>query len=60
MLNIGKALFANAVLAYGLVFALQALGLILSIFLLNKVNVREFQDNAKTAIATVMAGDLDG
>ncbi|MBE9196903.1 PucC family protein [Synechocystis sp. LEGE 06083] len=59
ILNIGKALFANAVLAYGLVFALQALGLILSIFLLNKVNVREFQDNAKTAIATVMAGDLD-
>jgi BCD family chlorophyll transporter-like MFS transporter len=60
VLNIGKTLFTNPVLAYGLVFALQALGLILSIFLLNKVNVREFQDNAKTAITTVMAGDLDG
>jgi len=60
VLNVGKSLFPNPVLAYGLVFALQAIGLVLSIFLLNQVNVREFQDNAKTAIATVMAGDLDG
>ena len=60
VLNVGKSLFPNPVLAYGLVFALQAVGLVLSIFLLNRVNVREFQDNAKTAIATVMAGDLDG
>ena len=60
VLNVGKSLFPNPVLAYGLVFALQAVGLVLSILLLNRVNVREFQDNAKTAIATVMAGDLDG
>lgn len=60
VLNVGKSLFPNPVLAYGLVFLLQALGLGVSILLLNRVNVREFQDNAKTAIATVMAGDLDG
>ncbi len=60
VLNLGKALFSSTVLAYSLVFGLQALGLILSIFLLNRVNVREFQDNAQKAITTVMAGDLDG
>ena len=60
MLNVGKTWFTDPVLAYGLVFALQAVGLVLSILLLNRVNVREFQDNAKTSIATVMAGDLDG
>jgi len=60
VLNVGKTWFTNPVLAYGLVFLLQAVGLVLSILLLNRVNVREFQDNAKTAIATVMAGDLDG
>ncbi len=59
VLNLGKVLFTEPVLAYGLVFALQSLGLIASIFLLNRVNIREFQDNAKTAIATVMTGDLD-
>lgn len=60
VLNIGKTLFSNPVLAYGLVFALQAVGLILSIVILNRVNVREFKDSANTAIATVMASDLDG
>ncbi|BFM39318.1 BCD family MFS transporter [Synechocystis sp. LKSZ1] len=59
VLNIGKEIFSQPVLAYGLVFLLQAVGLVASIFLLNRVNIREFQDNAQRAIATVMAGDLD-
>jgi BCD family chlorophyll transporter-like MFS transporter len=59
VLNIGKNLFSQSVLAYGLVFLLQAIGLVASIFLLNRVNIREFQDNAQRAIAAVMAGDLD-
>ena len=59
VLNIGKDLFSLPVLAYGLVFACQALGLTISIFLLNRVNIREFQDNAQKAIAAVMAGDFD-
>ena len=33
--------------------------MILSIFLLNRVNVREFQDNASVAIATILEGELD-
>ncbi|NET57252.1 MAG: BCD family MFS transporter [Symploca sp. SIO2E6] len=60
VLNLGKLLFPLPVLSYGMVFALQALGMILAIGVLNKVNVREFQENAQQAIATVMEGDLDG
>lgn len=60
VLDVGKTLFSAPVLAYGSVFALQALGMILAIGILNQVNVREFQDNTKRAIATVMEGDLDG
>jgi BCD family chlorophyll transporter-like MFS transporter len=60
VLNLGKLLFSQPVLSYAMVFAIQALGMILAIWVLNKVNVREFQENAKQAIATVMEGDLDG
>jgi BCD family chlorophyll transporter-like MFS transporter len=60
ILNAGKMLFVNPVLAYGIVFVIQALGLVLAVWLLGRVNVREFRENAKAAIATVMAGDLDG
>jgi BCD family chlorophyll transporter-like MFS transporter len=59
VLNLGKALFTAPVLAYGMVFALQALGMILAIWFLGRVNVKEFQDNARAAIANVMEGDLD-
>ena len=60
VLNLGKTLFTSPVLAYGLVFGLQVVGLILSVGLLNRVNVREFQDNAEKAMTTVMAGELEG
>ncbi len=59
VLDIGKTLFTAPVLAYGLVFSLQALGMIAAITVLNQVNVKEFQENAQNAIATVMSGDLD-
>jgi BCD family chlorophyll transporter-like MFS transporter len=59
VLNLGKALFTVPVLAYGTVFALQAVGMIVAIVLLRRVNVKEFRDNAKAAIAAVMEGDLD-
>ena len=45
--------------AYSLVFGIQALGMLLAVTLLSRVNVKEFQDNAKEAIATVLASDLD-
>lgn len=59
VLNLGKVLFPSLVLAYGTVFALQAAGMIVAIILLRRVNVKEFRDNARAAIAAVMEGDLD-
>jgi BCD family chlorophyll transporter-like MFS transporter len=58
-LNIGKILFESPVFAYSAVFVLQALGLILSIVILRRVNVQEFQERAKNAIAIVMEGELE-
>ncbi|AFZ43640.1 PUCC protein [Halothece sp. PCC 7418] len=60
VLDLGKVLFSTPVLAYGLVFGLQALGMLGAIALLNRVNVSEFQTSTNQAIATVMEGDLDG
>ena len=60
ILNLGKILFTAPVLAYSTVFATQALGMVLAIWLLGHVNVKEFQANAKQAIATVLANELDG
>jgi MFS transporter, BCD family, chlorophyll transporter len=59
VLNLGKVLFSVPVLAYGTVFALQAAGMLWAVWLLRRVNVKEFQENAKAAIASVMEGDLD-
>jgi len=59
MLDLGQMLFTMPVMAYGFVFAVQATGLILATGLLKRVNVREFQTNAKQAIAAVIESDLD-
>ncbi len=59
VLDVGKALFSNLVLAYGLVFMLQSLGMLLAVWFLSRVNVREFRTNAKQAIATILEGELD-
>jgi BCD family chlorophyll transporter-like MFS transporter len=59
-LTLGKTLFGSAFMAYGLVFALQAMGMGLAIACLQRVNVQEFRDSAKTAIATVIANELEG
>ncbi|MDJ0574473.1 MAG: BCD family MFS transporter [Xenococcaceae cyanobacterium MO_234.B1] len=60
ILDIGKALFASPIWSYGLVFATQAVGMIVAIVILNQVDVQEFQETTGKAIATVMEGDLDG
>lgn len=60
VLDLGKVLFSEPVFSYGLVFVVQAGGLICATWLLNRVNIREFQENTKQAIALVMEGDLDG
>lgn len=60
VLTVGKQIFStNLVLAYGTVFGLQALGMLLAVWFLGRVDVREFRRNAKAAIATVLAGELD-
>ncbi|MFB2893721.1 BCD family MFS transporter [Aerosakkonemataceae cyanobacterium BLCC-F50] len=59
VLDLGKKLFTNLVLAYGLVFALQAVGMIVAVWFLRRVNVMEFRTNAKDAIASVLGNDLD-
>lgn len=59
LLNLGQMLFTMPAMAYGFVFAVQAIGLILATGLLKRVNVREFQTNARQAIAAVIESDLD-
>ena len=60
ILDIGKGIFDTSLLAYGLVFAIQAVGMIVAIAILDRVDVQEFKDNTSKALATVMEGDLDG
>lgn len=60
ILDIGRAIFQTPLLAYSCVFALQAVGMLCAIYFLNQVNVREFKENTKLAIATVLEGELDG
>jgi BCD family chlorophyll transporter-like MFS transporter len=59
ILDVGKQLFSAPVLAYGLVFTVQALLMLLAIGLLSRVDVVEFRHNAKKAIASVFESELD-
>jgi BCD family chlorophyll transporter-like MFS transporter len=59
ILDAGRRLLPNLVLAYGLVFALEAALMLLAIWFLNRLNVREFQTNAKQAIASILQSELD-
>ncbi|BAY12200.1 BCD family MFS transporter [Calothrix sp. NIES-2098] len=59
VLDTGKKLLPSLELAYGLVFVLEAIGILVSIWFLNRVNVTEFQTNTKQAIASVLESDLD-
>ena len=60
ILDIGQGIFATPLAAYALVFALQALCMILAIAILSQVNIREFKESTGKALSTVMEGDLDG
>ncbi|AFY41453.1 BCD family MFS transporter [Nostoc sp. PCC 7107] len=59
LLDIGRRVLPSLELAYGLVFALEAVGMVLSIGFLNRVNITEFQTSTKQAIASVLESDLD-
>ena len=60
ILDVGKSLFDIPLLAYSLVFAIQAVGMILAIAILQQVDVKEFKNSTNNALATVMEGELDG
>ena len=60
VLDLGRKLLPdNLVLAYGLVFGLEAVGMLVSIWFLNRVNVKEFQTNTRQVLASVLESDLD-
>jgi MFS transporter, BCD family, chlorophyll transporter len=59
VLSIGKIIFTIPALAYGTVFTVQALGMLLSIYCLGMVNIQEFQDNNKKAMAAAIESELE-
>lgn len=59
VLDLGKTFLTIPLLAYGLVFVLQALGMLVAVWCLSRVDVSEFQTNAKSAIASVLESELD-
>ncbi len=59
VLDLGRSIFHTPVLAYGTVFGLQAIGMIVAISFLNRVNVAEFREKARVAIAAILQVELD-
>jgi MFS transporter, BCD family, chlorophyll transporter len=60
LLDLGREIFnANLVLAYGLVFILQAVAMLSAIVFLQQVSVSEFRSNAQQAIASVLENERD-
>ncbi len=59
ILDIGRWLFEVPVLAYGCVFVVQAVGMLTALLLLGRVNIQEFQDNTKQAIAAVLSSEIE-
>ena len=56
-LQLSTTLFSDITIAYGFVFSLEALAMIVAVKLLDRVNVREFQTTAKDAVKAVIAAD---
>ncbi len=59
VLDIGKKIFSSSIYAYSFVFVCEAAVMIIAVSLLSRVNVQEFRTDAKKAIATVFANELD-
>jgi len=59
VLDIGKAIFRNSTFAYSFVFVCEAAVMIFAVVLLKRVNVQEFRADARQAIATVFASEID-
>ena len=59
VLDIGKKIFSASIYAYSFVFVCEAAIMIIAVSLLSRVNVQEFRTDAKKAIATVFANEID-
>ncbi|MBW4518336.1 MAG: BCD family MFS transporter [Scytolyngbya sp. HA4215-MV1] len=59
VLDFGKQLTKQLVLAYGLVFVLQGIAMLFAIVLLRRVNVQEFRATSREAILAVIQSDRD-
>jgi BCD family chlorophyll transporter-like MFS transporter len=59
ILDVGRSLFTSPVFSYGLVFVTQAVGMVLAVLLLKRVDVAEFQNSARAALSKVIANELD-
>ncbi|MGG6295368.1 BCD family MFS transporter [Leptolyngbya sp. AN02str] len=60
VLSLGKVVFpTNLTLAYSLVFFLQAVGMLVAVWFLSRVNIQEFRDNSRQAIAAILQQELD-
>lgn len=59
LLDLGRSLFANTAAAFSLVFACQAIGMVLAVSVLRRVNVQEFRTQSGKAIAAVLERELD-
>lgn len=58
--DLGRLIFANnLVAAYGVVFAIQAIGMLVAISLLQRVNVEEFQASTTNTLTQVIAQALN-
>ena len=60
VLDIGRGIFEAPVLAYALVFGLQAVGMISAIALLNQISLTEFRNSTQKATMMAMEGDIEG
>jgi len=59
LLDVGRQLFSQTFLAFALVFACQAVGMVLAFGLLTRINVQTFKTESGKAIATLMEMELD-
>ena len=59
VLYLGKSIFSVPVFSYSLVFLMQSIGMLFAIHILKYVSIKEFKNDAKSAISVVMEGDLE-
>lgn len=59
ILSLGRQVFGDSFLAFGLVFACQSVGMVLAFLLLTRVNVQTFKQESGDAIAALMELELD-